>query len=130
MVIKRWLAEWRMPTGYWSKDNPDGILIEKAAIKRELRRGVVPTNLRHRSEQVYQKLKRGLPGYANDYNIPAIADTGAEENIISAAFARSIGLVPTGFGKRFKLGNLKQVHSSGTSISSSSRRRIWTRHAY
>lgn len=120
-----------MPTGYPCKyRDPDGIYIGKAAIKRELSSGVVPMNLQHRSEQVHQKLKRGLPGYANDCNIPAIADTGAEENIISAVFARSIGLVPTGFGKRFKLGNSKQVYSSGTTIFSSLRRRIWTRHAY
>ncbi|KAG8529613.1 uncharacterized protein KY384_006250 [Bacidia gigantensis] len=61
----------------------------------------------------YHKVKRGLSGSINDCDIPAVADTGAEENIMSASFAGKMGLVLAGRGKTFKQGNSTLIESMG-----------------
>ena len=59
------------------------------------------------------KVKRGLPGIVNDQRVSAVADTGAGQNVVSAAFARSLNLPVTRKRTTFQLGNSKFVKSIG-----------------
>ena len=53
----------------------------------------------------FNKVKLGLPGFANDYEILALADTGSPRNVMSAAYAEQLGLNTTGTPCTFKLGD-------------------------
>lgn len=59
--------------------------------------------------------KRGLLGFVNGYQVPALADTGASQNVISASFAKEKGLVIELSHQPivFKLGNSTFTHSLG-----------------
>ena len=59
------------------------------------------------------KIKRGLPGFINGSRTSALADTGAAQNVISAAFAQEMGLVLQGKAAVFRLGNSKRAQSIG-----------------
>ena len=59
------------------------------------------------------KLKQGLVGFANGANIAAMADTGSRENIISAAYAKDLGLKVEGSPSSFKIGNAQKIQSLG-----------------
>ncbi len=59
------------------------------------------------------KLKQGLVGFANGANIAAMADTGSRENIISAAYAKDLGLNVEGSPSSFKIGNAQKIQSLG-----------------
>ncbi len=59
------------------------------------------------------KLKQGLVGFANGADIAAMADTGSRENIISAAYAKDLGLKVEGSPSSFKIGNAQKIQSLG-----------------
>ena len=59
------------------------------------------------------KIKRGLPGFVNGSRTSALADTGAAQNIVSAAFVREKGLSIKEDQGRFRLGNSKITQSVG-----------------
>ena len=59
------------------------------------------------------KIKRGLPGFVNGSRTSALADTGAAQNIVSAAFAQEKGVFLTGQAAVFRLGNNKKARSIG-----------------
>ncbi len=59
------------------------------------------------------KIKRGLPGFVNGSRTSALADTGAAQNIVSAAFVQEKGLSIKKDQGRFRLGNSKIAQSVG-----------------
>ena len=59
------------------------------------------------------KIRRGLPGFVNGSRTSALADTGAAQNVVSAAFAEQNGLVLEGQAAVIRLGNSKEVRSDG-----------------
>lgn len=59
------------------------------------------------------KIKRGLPGFVNGSRTSALADTGAAQNIVSAAFVQEKGLSIKEDQRRFRLGNSKIAQSVG-----------------
>ena len=59
------------------------------------------------------KIKRGLPGFVNGSRTSALADTGAAQNIVSAAFAQEKGVSLGGQAAVFRLGNNKKARSIG-----------------
>ena len=59
------------------------------------------------------KLKQGLAGFANGANTAALADTGSRENIISASYAKELGLKVGGSSSLFKIGNSQRIQSLG-----------------
>ena len=59
------------------------------------------------------KIKRGLPGFVNGSRTSALADTGAAQNVVSAAFVRERGLSINNNQSHFKVGNSKIVQSIG-----------------
>ncbi len=59
------------------------------------------------------KIKRGLPGFVNGSRTSALADTGASQNIVSAAFVQEKGLSIKENRGSFKLGNSKIAQSIG-----------------
>lgn len=59
------------------------------------------------------KIKRGLPGFVNGSRTSALADTGAAQNIVSAAFVQEKGLSIKEDQGRFRLGNSKIAQSVG-----------------
>ena len=60
------------------------------------------------------KLKRGLSGTVNGFEVSALGDTGSTQNVVSKDFAEAQGLAVKGFSGLFRLGNSKLVHSLGT----------------
>ncbi|KAL9069729.1 MAG: hypothetical protein Q9161_005314 [Pseudevernia consocians] len=60
------------------------------------------------------KIKRGLPGFVNGSRTSALADTGAAQNIVSAAFVQERGFSIKEKQGVFRLGNSKIAQSIGT----------------
>ena len=58
-------------------------------------------------------LKRGLLGFVNGSRVTALADTGATQNVISAALARKRHLLVEGPPQTFRLGNSTTTESMG-----------------
>ena len=65
----------------------------------------------------YQKIRRGLRGLVNGFKVSAVADTGADRNVVTAAFAKQRSLKLEGSPAIFKLGNSKFVQSLGNILS-------------
>ena len=59
------------------------------------------------------KFKQGLMGYANGADATAMADTGSRENIMSASYAKKLGLKVKGSASSFKIGNSQKIKSLG-----------------
>lgn len=59
------------------------------------------------------KFKQGLVGFANGADIAAMADTGSRKNIISASYAKKLGLKVEGSPSPFKIGNAQKIQSLG-----------------
>lgn len=64
-----------------------------------------------------QKIRRGLRGLVNGFKVSAVADTGADRNVVTAAFAKQRSLKLEGSPAIFKLGNSKFVQSLGNILS-------------
>lgn len=60
-----------------------------------------------------QKTRRGLRGLVNGFKVSAVADSGANRNVITAAFAKQRSLKIEGSPATFKLGNSTFVQSLG-----------------
>ena len=60
-----------------------------------------------------QNLRRGLRGLVNGFSVAAIADSGADGNFVTAAFAKKRSLKIEGPSNSFKLGNSTWIKSLG-----------------
>ena len=60
------------------------------------------------------KSRIGLPGFLNGTRVSAIADTGSEQNILSAKYVQDLALDVQHSLQAFILGNSDNVQSSGT----------------
>lgn len=60
------------------------------------------------------KIKQGLAGLANGYVVSAMADTGSRKNVISAVYAKNLGLKIQGSSSSFTLGSSRKAFSVGT----------------
>ena len=59
------------------------------------------------------KIKQGLSGYSNGWNVAALPDTGSRKNVISASYAESLGLKVRGSPIEFELGSSRKTKSIG-----------------
>ncbi len=88
-------------------------------IQVEVDRELLRRERHFQNEKIYEtsdtieRQKRGLPGFINGLSISALADTGAAQNVISAAFARKQGLVLENKPTMVRLGNSRRVLSVG-----------------
>ena len=65
-----------------------------------------------------EKTKRGVSGFANGIRVSALPDTGAQDNFVSASFAKDKMLEVKPSSKSFKLGNYMEISSVGKQASS------------
>lgn len=70
----------------------------------------ISNNLMHK----VLKIKRGLASFVNGTRLSVIADTGATQNIVSAAYAKERKMTMKETSYSFKLGNSAVVKSMGT----------------
>ena len=84
--------------------------LAKATLRRELH--FLKEKL-HEVSDTIERQKRGLPGFINGFPVSALADTGAAQNVVSAAFARKQGLVLENKPTMVRLGNSRRVLSVG-----------------
>lgn len=123
-LVKKFMSTWDR-SGWGSKDISH--LVSRlfiTTIKRELHRAFPLWSRDHDGSRMTaqdqsftslsnQKIRRGLRGLVNGFKVSAIADSGADRNVVTAAFAKRRSLEIEGSPAIFKLGNSTFVQSLG-----------------
>jgi hypothetical protein len=106
----------------WRNRNKKRSRARRAAKFKPARRIPSMQNQHLLQDESSQKIKRALQDFANGNSIAGIADTGAAQNVVSLAFAQSLGLSILPCSHRFQLGSSRKIASLGEGYLCSSSR--------